>query len=113
MMLGRARGGAVRLTGGYFRLAVAEGVETALSLSCGLLESPATVWAALSTSGMTGLTLPRRAGRLTIAPDGDAAGRSAAYALAERVTALGWQVDLLTLPEGQDWNDILQAEAAL
>jgi hypothetical protein len=29
------------------------------------------VWAALSTSGITGLQLPRRASHLTIAPDGD------------------------------------------
>ncbi|CUH45861.1 DUF7146 domain-containing protein [Ruegeria atlantica] len=108
MMLGRARGGAVRLSDGHFRLAVAEGIETALSLSCGLLKGPATVWATLSTSGMRVLTLPKRKGRLTIAPDGDEAGRSAAHALAERAHALGWKVDLLIPPEGYDWNDVVQ-----
>lgn len=111
LMLGATRGGAVRLSDGHLRLAVAEGIETSLSLSCGLLREPATVWAALSTSGISGLTLPRRPGRLTIAPDGDTAGRKAAFELAERATALGWKVDLLIPPEGRDWNDILRAEA--
>ena len=87
-----------------------EGIETALSLACGLLDSPATIWAALSTSGMKALKLPRKTGRLTIAPDGEEAGRSAAYALAERAVALGWTVDLQTPPEGEDWNDVLQKE---
>ncbi|WP_137700025.1 DUF7146 domain-containing protein [Marimonas lutisalis] len=106
-MLGPTRGGAVRLSDGAFRLVVAEGIETALSLLSGLLSEPATVWAALSTSGMAGLTLPKRSGRLTIAPDGDDAGRKAAHALAERADALGWKVSLLPAPDGRDWNDIL------
>ena len=110
-MLGAVAGGAVRLSGGAGRLVVAEGIETALSLSCGLLRTPATVWAALSTSGIRGLHLPQQAGRLTIAPDGDVAGREAANALAERAHALGWQVTLLPAPEGHDWNDILIGKA--
>lgn len=106
-MLGAVSGGAVRLTNAQDELAVAEGIETALSLACGLLRSPATVWAALSTSGLRGLNLPPEPGRLTIAPDGDPAGRAAAHALAKRAHALGWQVSLLPAPEGHDWNDIL------
>jgi hypothetical protein len=112
LMLGNAKGGAVRLTDGHLRLAVAEGIETSLSLLCGLLRTPASVWAALSTSGMSGLALPRRAGHLTIAPDGDMAGSRAAFDLAERASALGWQVDLITPPAGSDWNDVLRAEVA-
>ncbi len=107
MMLGGAAGGAVRLTQGPGPLVVAEGIETALSLASGLLRGPAEVWAALSTSGIRGLHLPPQAGRLTIAPDGDTAGREAANALAERAHALGWQVALLPAPDGRDWNDIL------
>jgi len=95
------------LTEALGRLAVAEGIETALSLACGLLRAPATIWAALSTSGLTGLCLPPDPGKLTIAPDGDAPGRAAAHALAERAHGLGWNVSLLTAPEGRDWNDIL------
>lgn len=106
-MLGGVAGGAVRLTEGPGRLVVAEGIETALSLASGLLRGPATIWAALSTSGMAGLRLPDLPGRLTIAPDGDAAGREAAHALAERAHALGWIVSLLPAPDGRDWNDVL------
>jgi phage/plasmid primase-like uncharacterized protein len=107
MMLGATAGGAVRLTDAHGPLVVAEGIETALSLASGLLHAPATVWAALSTSGIRGLHLPPTASRLTIAPDGDAPGRKAANALAERAHALGWQVSLLSAPDGRDWNDIL------
>lgn len=107
LMLGSTAGGAVRLTDGSGPLVVAEGIETALSLASGLLRLPATVWAALSTSGLRGLHLPDRTGRLTIASDGDAAGREAAQALAARAHSLGWQVSLLPAPDGRDWNDIL------
>lgn len=107
MMLGATAGAAVRLTEAQVALVVSEGVETALSLSSGLLSAPAAVWAALSASGMRGLSLPPQAGQLTIASDGDAAGREAASALAARADALGWRVTLLPAPEGLDWNDVL------
>lgn len=110
-MLGRTQGGAVRLTQGPGPLVVAEGIETALSLASGLLRAPAMIWAALSTSGIRGLHLPPKPGRLTIAPDGDAAGKGAAYALATRAHGLGWQVSILSAPDGHDWNDILQGKA--
>ena len=114
LMLGTVAGGAVRLTEGPGPLVVAEGIETALSLASGLLRTPATVWAALSTSGIRGLRLPAHPGRVTIAPDGDRAGREAANALAARAHGLGWQVSLLPVPDGRDWNDILtmKGEAA-
>lgn len=111
-MLGAVQGGAVRLSDCAGRLVVAEGIETALSLSSGLLRTPATVWAALSTSGIRGLRLPETPGRLTIAPDGDAAGRAAAQALATRAYGMGWQVSLLPAPDGHDWNDILNGKVA-
>ena len=112
-MLGAVKGGAVRLADGAGPLAVAEGIETTLSLACGLLRGPASIWAALSTSGIRGLRLPLRPGRLTIAPDGDKPGRSAAQALAERAHALGWQVSLLPAPDGRDWNDVLTGKAVV
>jgi hypothetical protein len=111
-MLGGTAGGAVRLTGGQGLLVVVEGIETALSLACGLLDGPATIWAALSTSGLRGLRLPPQPDRLTIAPDGDDAGRAAAQALAERAAALGWQVTIAQPPAGADWADILTGKAA-
>jgi len=92
-------------------LVVAEGIETALSLASGLLRAPATVWAALSTSGLRGLRLPFIQGKLIIANDGDEPGREAAGALAERACALGWEVSLLPAPDGADWNDVLTGKA--
>jgi DNA primase len=89
---------------------VAEGIETALSLACGLLSGPATIWAALSTSGMQALRLPDIPDRLTIAPDGDKAGQSAALALADRAAREGWAVSILTPPPGGDFNDMLCGE---
>lgn len=111
-MLGATAGGAVRLAGGPSRLVVAEGIESGLSLLCGMLDGPATVWAALSTSGLRGLRLPPQSGRLTVACDGDGPGREAAHNLAERAHALGWQVSILDPGNGADFNDILQERRA-
>ena len=110
-MLGATAGGAVRLADGPSRLVVGEGIESTLSLACGLLDDPAGLWAALSTSGLRGLRLPTQPGRLTIASDGDKPGHAAAFALAERAHALGWEVALLPAPDGFDWNDVLDAVA--
>lgn len=112
-MLGAVSGGAVRLAGGPSRLVVAEGIESGLSLLCGLLDGPVTVWAALSTSGLRGLRLPPQPGRLTIAADGDGPGREAARALADRAHALGWQVGILDPGTGADFNDILTGKAVV
>ena len=111
-MLGGTAGGAVRLTGGPSRLVVAEGIESGLSLACGLLDGPATLWAGLSTSGLRGLRLPPQPLRLTIACDGDTAGREAAHALADRAHGLGWQVGIMDPGTGADFNDILNEKGA-
>jgi hypothetical protein len=107
-MLGNVSGGAVRLVKEPGPLVVAEGIETALSLSCGILNGPATIWAALSTSGFKSLRLPRNPEKLTIAADNDHAGHKAAYELATTAVLNGWEVSLLTPPLGLDWNDVLQ-----
>jgi hypothetical protein len=111
-MLGATAGGAARLTDGPSRLVVAEGIESGLSLLCGLLDDPVTLWAALSTSGLRGLRLPLQPSRLTIACDGDAAGREAAHALAERAHWLGWQVGIIDPGNGADFNDIFNERRA-
>lgn len=108
-MLGQTRGGAVRLCYGMDGLVVAEGLETTLSLMSGIYPGNHSYWAALSASGMAGLTLPGQPGRLVIAPDGDKVGLEAAQKLANRAYNLGWQVSLYPAPDGQDWNDILVA----
>jgi len=112
LMLGACAGSAVRLADGPARLVVAEGIESGLSLLCGLFDGHATIWAALSTSGLRGLHLPTQAGRLTIATDGDKPGREAVHALADRAHGLGWKVGILDPRTGADFNDILQERAA-
>ncbi len=112
LMLGCCSGGAVRLSGGPGPLVVAEGIETGLSLLSGLQDASPRVWAALSTSGMVGLVLPRNPGELVLAPDGDAPGREAANKLADRAAIAGWQVRVMDCPDGSDWNDVESEVAA-
>jgi len=113
-MLGAVRGGAVRLAKAEGGLVIAEGLETALSLASGLLCAPASVWAALSTSGMSGVRLPNGTpGHLTIATDGDAPGTAAGHSLAKRAAASGWSVSILSAPEGRDWNDVLMMKGGI
>ena len=108
MMLGPCSGGAVRLSSDGGPLVVCEGIETGLSLMSGLLSGPASVWACLSTNGLSGVVLPTGASHLMIAMDGDEAGRAAGNKLAQRASALGWQVSMLQAPDQSDWNDVLQ-----
>ena len=114
MMQGPCAGGAVALSEAQGPLVVCEGIETGLSLLSGLLAGPATVWAALSTSGMKALALPRSPGELIVATDSDDAGAGllAGYALAERAAARGWRVSMLPAPDGMDWNDALRGGIA-
>lgn len=111
MTLGRVWGGAVRLaTEDTPLLIVGEGIESTLSFA--QIEGRlANVWAALSTSGLKNLRLPREPGILIIAQDGDTPGREAAQALAARAYVMGWNVKLADPGDGKDFNDLLQAEA--
>jgi len=115
MMLGPCSGGAVRLSDAVGPLVVCEGIETGLSLLSGLLCGPHAVWAALSTSGIKGLTLPKQPGKLIIATDSDdsGAGKQSGYKLARDAYAMGWDVSLMPAPVGMDWNDALQNEVAV
>jgi hypothetical protein len=59
MMLGAVAGGAVRLTDGPGGLVVAEGIETALSLACGLLSGPARYGRLSRQAGFNRCVCPR------------------------------------------------------
>jgi len=116
MMLGCCCGGAVRLAPSAEEMAVAEGIETALSVQ---QESGLPTWAGLNTSGIKGMRLPDLplASVVTIAADHDCIdpktgkrpGAAAAEKAAERWHAEGRKVRI-ALPdgEGRDFNDILQ-----
>lgn len=104
-MYGAVGGGSVQLgpVPDHGELAVAEGIETALSYRAltGL-----TTWATLSTSGLLRLEVPRQVKRLVIAADGDPAGIKAARDLAERASRR-CECVVMPSPDGSDWNDEL------
>jgi putative DNA primase/helicase len=107
--LGPIGGGAVRFgtpnAGQWF--AVAEGIETALSVvvACSM---PA--WAALSASGIKNLMLPCDATHVLICADHDTngTGERAAHGAATRWLAEGRRVRIAVPPElSTDFNDVL------
>lgn len=116
MMLGDCGGGAVRLADeGDGLIVICEGIETGMSLRDALaFEDPAPrVWAALSTSGISGIRLPFPQAAIVVAPDGDLPGLRAAEALAARVKAEGRDVRIMAAPTGQDWNDVARGMALM
>ncbi|WP_019220820.1 DUF7146 domain-containing protein [Bartonella senegalensis] len=110
-MLGSVMGGAVHLSQANPKhLVICEGIETGLSLLSGLLSEPVNVWASLSTSGMMRVNLPPIKGRLTIAIDGDDAGRKAGFTLAKRAYNQGFEVFIMQAPKGMDFNNVLLSQ---
>ncbi len=103
-MLGICRGGAVQLAEVGDELGVSEGIESGLSVqqSTGL-----PVWAALSTSGLSGLVMPARVRRVVILADGDEPGEKAAQMAAARWCHEGREVRIARPPRGADFNDLL------
>ena len=106
MTLGPVAGTAVRLFPVAERLAVAEGIETALAAAM-LLRLPA--WAAVSAGNLgDALALPAEVQEVVIAADNDAPGRAAAEKAARRWKAEGRRVRIaLPQREGADFNDVL------
>jgi hypothetical protein len=107
---GDTRGAAVRLAPVGPRLALAEGIETAMAV----MESTGTpAWATVSAGGMESVELPPEGMEIEIWADNDenAAGQKAATELAARLKAEGRTVYMLVPPNiGQDWLDVLVAE---
>jgi putative DNA primase/helicase len=105
MMLGPCRGGAVRLgeRGGAV-LMVGEGIETCLAA---MKATGNAAWAALSTSGLRSLNLPRDVGDVIVLADGDEPGEAAAQDCARRWKREGRRVRIARPPQGKDFNDLL------
>lgn len=104
MILGEVTGGAVRLAPVHSVLALAEGIETALSVQQALgLPS----WAVLSASNYRGLVLPDTVKEITIAADNDEAGLKAAHKAAELWSDKGKFVQVIHPPQpNTDFNDL-------
>jgi len=111
MALGTLRGGYMPLALPRAELAVAEGIETALSVqqSTGIA-----TWATLGASNLPRLELPPLplASEVVIAADADSAGVSAALKAADRWHGEGRRVRIAVPPQGRDFNDLLIGAAA-
>jgi hypothetical protein len=108
MMLGPCRGGAVRLADLGDVLMVGEGIETCLAA---MQATGHAAWAALSTSGLRTLDLPRDARDVIVLADGDEPGEAAAQACARRWNREGRRVRIAPPPQGMDFNDLLTGRA--
>jgi putative DNA primase/helicase len=126
--LGPAAGGAVRIGGAGPKIAIAEGLESALGYWL-LTGRRHPTWAGLSTAGLIGFEVPLGVDHVVIAPDGDRpikrqgedfvpavpAGRKAALALRARLLAEGIACTIAAEPPaGRDYNDLwadMQKEA--
>lgn len=107
MMLGKVRGGTVRLAPADKDLIIAEGIETGLTVQV-MLKKPA--WVALSAQNMRHVILPPlpQAKNVYIAQDNDDAGRKAALTLADKVWAEGRTAYILQPSHVyNDFNDAL------
>jgi putative DNA primase/helicase len=108
LLLGDARGGAVRLAPATEELIVCEGIEDGLSLMS-LLNKP--VWVGSSASLLQTMIIPPLplARTIYIAQDNDAAGRKAKEVLGNRLYEEGRTVKVLAPPSShKDFNQIIQ-----
>jgi putative DNA primase/helicase len=108
MMLGRCRGGAVRLAASNYLLMVGEGIETCLAA---MQATGHPAWAALSTSGLRALDLPEGVRDVIVLADGDEPGEAAARDAALRWTREGRRVRIAHPPQGMDFHDMLVGRA--
>jgi hypothetical protein len=110
MMLGPCRGGAVRLAEPGLVLMIGEGIETCLAA---MQETGHSTWAALSTSGLRALDLPKDVRDVIVLADGDDPGESAARDCALRWKREGRRVRIARPPQGMDFNDMLLGRVSL
>ena len=106
MMLGPCRGGVVHLGAPGDEMMVGEGIETCLA---GMQATGKSAWAALSTSGLRSLDLPRAIAKVIVLADGDEPGEAAAQDCARRWQREGRSVRIARPPSGMDFNDLLKA----
>ena len=106
---GKVKGSSVQLYVPHDgRLAIAEGIETAMSFQS-ITGIP--TWSALSAVGMRSFEIPKGITQITAATDFDGAGLHAAEHLLRRVKRNGLQARI-AVPGGNDWyradfNDVL------
>ena len=87
---------------------VGEGIETCLAA---MQATGQPAWAALSTSGLRTLDLPRDVRDVFVLADGDEPGEAAASECAWRWKREGRRVRIARPPQGMDFNDLLMDRA--
>lgn len=103
--MGVIRGGVVPLAEPTDTLALAEGIETALSFT---QLSGIPCWAAVSAGNFATIHLPERIRKVVIAADHDERGLTVALQAADRWRKEGRRVGIAFPPPlGADWNDIV------
>lgn len=108
LLHGAVKGGAIRLASATNRVALAEGVEDALSvIQC-------TPWPCWATGGASNIPdLPEAIREVLLCPDNDAAGHAWAQKAGKRYTREGRTAKVAMPPHGaKDWNEALQIENA-
>lgn len=106
MSLGPTAGGTVRLAPVAATLALAEGVETALSFA---QATRIPTWAGLG-GNLGSVVLPPEVREVLLALDGDAAGDAYAKRLGPRLAREGRKVRVAQAPRGLDFNDLLRGD---
>jgi phage/plasmid primase-like uncharacterized protein len=105
MSLGPVKGHSVHIGEGRNVLALAEGVETALSFMQ-LYGAP--TWATLSSANLPNIVIPNEYTEIIIAADHDPVGLAAAEKLRQQLVLQRRKVRILKpKTEGQDFNDVL------
>lgn len=106
MMAGKCKGGAVRLASVGETLAVAEGIETGLSVQ---QATDIPTWACLSTSGLMTICVPDEVKNIVVFADNDPSGVKAANEAAENLREDGRVVQIALPPDhGTDFNDSIK-----
>ncbi len=105
MMLGKCSGGSVHLAEPSNKLALAEGLETALSVQ---QMTGIPTWATLSAGGMRALKVPFFVEEVIIFADHDQVGIKAAYEKASMLAGMGKKVSVVKpVKVNTDFNDFL------
>jgi predicted P-loop ATPase len=107
-MIGAIEGGAVQLAPAGASLGVAEGIETALSVTA-IFNVPC--WATLSREHMIAWQCPANVSHVTIYADAGQPGTEAAEKLAARLRDEGKTVEIKVPMYGDDFNDDLKRGA--
>jgi DNA primase len=89
---------------------VGAGIETCLAA---MQATGKPAWAALSTSGLLTLDLPKQVRDVIVLADGDEAGEAAARACALRWKRESRRVRIARPPSGMDFNDMLDGQSSL